>query len=87
MHTCHFPARGNGTYFFQFCFGGKGKWHLGKCLNAAILESKGDLIVIPDGDIVVEENFLEEVLLFRIQGQKITKRAYGAEHIDFQVLC
>ncbi len=44
-----------------FCFGGEGKWHLGQCLNAAIRASKGDLIVIPDGDIAVEEDFLEEV--------------------------
>lgn len=51
-------AMGNGKVF---CFGGEGKWHLGRCLNAAIRESKGDLIVIPDGDVVVEEGFLEEV--------------------------
>jgi len=44
-----------------FCFGGEGKWHLGQCLNAAIRQSSGDLIVIPDGDIVVEEDFLKEV--------------------------
>lgn len=44
------------------CLGGEGKWHLGRILNAATRESKGDLIVIPDGDIAVEENFLEEVV-------------------------
>ncbi len=52
-------AMGNGS---TFCLGGEGKWHLGRCLNAAIRKSKGDLIVIPDGDIAVEENFLEEVI-------------------------
>ena len=52
-------AMGNGR---TFCFGGAGKWHLGQCLNAAVRESRADLIVIPDGDIVVEENFLSEVL-------------------------
>lgn len=51
-------AMGNGR---TFCFDGDGRWHLGRCLNAAIRECKGDLIVIPDGDIVVEEDFLEEV--------------------------
>lgn len=51
-------AMGNGR---TFCFGGEGRWHLGRCLNAAIRECKGDLIVIPDGDIAVDEDFLEEV--------------------------
>lgn len=52
-------AMGNGR---AFCFNGEGRWHLGRCLNAAIRECKGDLIVIPDGDIVVGEDFLEEVV-------------------------
>lgn len=51
-------AMGNGHIF---CFGGEGKWHLGRSLNAAIQACKGDLLVIPDGDIAVDEDFLEEV--------------------------
>lgn len=51
-------SMGNGR---TFCLGGKGKWHLGRTINAAIRECVGNLIVIPDGDIAVEENFLEEV--------------------------
>lgn len=51
-------AMGNGR---TFCLGGEGKWHLGRTLNAAIQKSMGDLIVIPDGDIIVEKDFLEEV--------------------------
>ena len=45
-----------------FLLNGKGKWHLGRCINAAVKESKGDLLVIPDGDIVVEENLLAETI-------------------------
>jgi hypothetical protein len=37
-------------------------WHLGKCINAGVAEAKGELLVIPDGDIVVERNFLSQVL-------------------------
>lgn len=49
---------GNGR---TFCFEGEGRWHLGRCINRAMRECDGDLIVIPDGDIVVEADFLEEV--------------------------
>lgn len=61
-------AMGNGRIF---CFDGEGKWHLGRCLNAAIRESKGDLIVIPDGDVVVEEGFLEEVARYHEKYQEL----------------
>lgn len=37
------------------------KWHLGKCLNAGINDSKGNLLVIPDGDIIVPDNFIKIV--------------------------
>ena len=46
-----------------FCLRGQGKWHLGRCLNSAVKESVGELLVIPDGDILVDEDFLEEVAL------------------------
>lgn len=53
------------------CHNGKGKWHLGQCLNAAVRECKGELLVIPDGDIVVEEDFLEEVSRIHSQYQEL----------------
>lgn len=61
-------AMGNGKVF---CFEGSGKWHLGRCLNAAVRQCKGDLIVIPDGDVVVEENFLAEVAEYHKKHQKL----------------
>jgi hypothetical protein len=48
---------GNGR---TICLNGEGEWHLGKCLNEGIRQSRGELIIIPDGDIVVEPNLLEE---------------------------
>lgn len=36
-------------------------WHLGKCINAGIERSKGELLIIPDGDVVVPVNFLGTV--------------------------
>lgn len=40
---------------------GEGEWHLGKCLNEGIRQSRGEILVIPDGDIVVEPDFLDVV--------------------------
>lgn len=37
------------------------QWHLGKCINAGVKEAKGDLLIIPDGDIVVENDFLNYI--------------------------
>lgn len=40
---------------------GEDKWHAGRCMNEGIKRSSGDLLVIVDGDIAVEPNFLEQV--------------------------
>ncbi|ASC71567.1 hypothetical protein XM38_025190 [Halomicronema hongdechloris C2206] len=42
--------------------GREGEYHSSYCFNAGISESIGDVIVIPDADLVVENNFLEEIL-------------------------
>jgi len=39
----------------------KTKWHLGKCINAGVDVSSGEILVIPDGDIMVEKDFLDYV--------------------------
>lgn len=36
-------------------------WHVGKCINAGVKSSSGELLVIPDGDIAVEQDFLSYV--------------------------
>jgi hypothetical protein len=40
----------------------KGTYHSSYCFNAGICESKGEIIVIPDADVVVDRDFLERVL-------------------------
>ena len=35
------------------------KWHLGKCLNAGVEKCSGEILIIPDGDILVEPNLLK----------------------------
>jgi hypothetical protein len=37
------------------------QWHLGKILNEGIKQSKGDVLIIPDGDVVVSDEFLLKV--------------------------
>ena len=34
-------------------------WHLSECLNKGIENAKGDFLIIPDGDILVESDFLK----------------------------
>jgi hypothetical protein len=36
-------------------------YHSSYCFNAGILASQGEIVVIPDADVVVEKNFLERV--------------------------
>ena len=43
-------------------------WHLGKCVNAGVKVSSGDLLIIPDGDIAAEHDFLDHVW---IQHQRV----------------
>ena len=40
----------------------KTPWHMGKCINAGVSMASGDLLVIADGDIAVEQDFLSYVL-------------------------
>jgi len=37
-------------------------WHLGKCINSGVLASTGDILIIPDGDIVVGKEFITKVV-------------------------
>ena len=43
------------------CLGGENDWHIGKCLNEGIKQGRGEVLVICDGDIVVEPDFLDSV--------------------------
>ena len=37
------------------------QWHIGKCINAGVKNSSGDIILLIDGDIIVDDNFLEHI--------------------------
>lgn len=37
------------------------QWHIAECLNRAIEQARGDIIVIPDGDIIVYPNFVNTI--------------------------
>jgi len=39
-----------------------GKWQYGICVNEGVRIAKGDILVISDGDVVVDEKFLEDEL-------------------------
>ena len=43
------------------CLNGEGQWHAGRCMNAGVNASKGELVIIVDGDIAVKSDFLEKV--------------------------
>lgn len=36
-------------------------WHLGKCINAGVKAAKGELLVFPDGDIIVHKDHLQVI--------------------------
>ncbi len=48
--------------FRTITLGRKGHYHSSYCFNRGIIEAKGELLVIPDADVIAEPNFLEKVL-------------------------
>jgi hypothetical protein len=36
-------------------------WHLGKCMNKGVEMSSGEILILPDGDISVEQDFLQHI--------------------------
>lgn len=37
------------------------KWHLGKCINAGIRDARGEILIIPDGDIMADDGILTAI--------------------------
>jgi hypothetical protein len=71
------------------------KWHLGVCINNGIQNSKGEFLIIPDGDIVVSKDFLsivekeiqkfsDQVLYFRRWDEM--KKDHCEKSIDYNYL-
>ncbi|MDH5601936.1 MAG: glycosyltransferase [Gammaproteobacteria bacterium] len=46
-------------------------WHLGQCINAGVNVAEGEILVIPDGDIEVSEDFLAKVKAEMIDSQDL----------------
>ena len=43
------------------CLNGEGQWHVGRCMNAGIAATPGELLVLIDGDVVLEPDALHRV--------------------------
>ncbi|MFW6032291.1 MAG: glycosyltransferase [Phycisphaeraceae bacterium] len=43
------------------CLGREGVYHSSYCFNRGIVEARGEVIVIPDADVIVESDFLDKV--------------------------
>ena len=55
----------------------KDKYHPYRCFNRGIAEAKGDLLVIPDADVIVENDFLKKVYDVHQAYEKLV--VYGLE--------
>ncbi len=49
------------------CLGNEGDWHVAKCMNKGIKLSKGEHLILIDGDIAVSESFIEKDRLIHNQ--------------------
>jgi len=56
--------------------GREGLYHSSYCFNAGIAAARGELIVIPDADVVVEEDFLEGLLALHGEHGKLVSYCY-----------
>jgi len=52
------------------------EYHSSYCFNEGIKQSSGDLIVIPDADVVVENDFLEKVYAEHQKNEKLVMYIY-----------
>lgn len=72
-------------------------WHLGKCINAGIASANGEILVIPDGDVIVDVDTLtaierehlrydDLVLYFRRWDEPADKhdlnKSYGIDYLE-----
>jgi GT2 family glycosyltransferase len=61
--------------FRHICLNGNGQWHAGKCINAGIRATLGEIIVIIDGDVCLEPGFLHQVV--DLHSRHIGSAVYG----------
>jgi GT2 family glycosyltransferase len=61
--------------FRYICLNGNGQWHAGKCINAGIRATNGNIIVIIDGDVCLDAGFLHQVV--DLHSRHIESAVYG----------
>ena len=54
----------------------KDEYHSSYCFNHGIMAAQGELIVIPDADVVVEHEFLERLLTLHAEDEKLVMYNY-----------
>jgi hypothetical protein len=62
--------------------GRSGPYHSSYCFNRGITEARGDLIVVPDGDIVVERDFLAGLLAEHEANERLVMYCYRYEELE-----
>ena len=60
----------------------EGEYHSSYCFNEGIKQSRGDLMVIPDADLVVEKDFLNKVFFEHEKNNELAMYIYRANEID-----
>lgn len=58
------------------CLGKTGVYHSSYCFNQGIVESQGEIIYIPDGDVAVEEDFLDSTIQDHLEYDKLAMYFY-----------
>lgn len=59
-----------------------GNYHPSQCFNRGITEARGDLIVVPDADIVVERDFLAALLAEHEANERLVMYNYRYEELE-----
>lgn len=59
-----------------------GEYHSSYCFNAGIMASSGELMVIPDADVIVEENFLDKIWQEHQENNKLVMYLYRYNELE-----
>lgn len=62
--------------------GRTGTYHSSHCFNAGIQAAKGELIVIPDADVVVEHDFLERLGTLHAANERLVTYCYRFNEVE-----
>lgn len=60
----------------------KGNYHSSMCFNRGIIEANGELLIIPDADVIVKSDFLEKVWNIHQAYEKLIVYAYRYDEMN-----